>query len=411
MSIIVVMIKRNIEKFGTNVLSEYNKMLFVSGPRQSGKTTFAKALLKQFSQGSYTNWDIINDQKKIVNTPYFFENESRDIKKKFLVVFDEIHKYKNWKNYLKGCFDGYNKEYSFIVTGSGRLDLFKKGGDSLFGRYFGVNLFPLSLGELENAAVEPDIFFNYLREGFDKRQSSENYKQLLNFSGFPEPFLKNDKIFYNLWSNERKKTLVREDIRSAYPVRDISNVEILSNLLPYKISSPLSINSLREDLNAAFESIKNWLLMLEQFYYFFSIRPYSKSISRAIKKEPKIYLYDWVEIEDEAKRFENMVAFHLYKTVALWKSFGYGNFGLSYIRDKDGREVDFLVTKDEKPVFMAETKFNDENISKNLIAFQHNTQTPFAIQIVNKKDILKKTSSNNLIQYVISADNFLGYLP
>jgi hypothetical protein len=404
------MIKRNIEKFGAKVLDEYNKMLFVSGPRQSGKTTFAKAILNKFSQGSYLSWDIINDQKKILNTPYFFENESKDIKKKFLVVFDEIHKYKNWKNYLKGCYDGYNDEYNFIVTGSGRLDLFKKGGDSLFGRYFGVNLFPLSLGELENSFIEPDSFFNYLKEGFDKKQSLENYKQLFNFSGFPEPFLKNDRMFYNLWSNERKKTLIREDIRNAYPVRDISNIEILSNLLPYKVASPLSVNSLREDLSAAFDSIKSWLLLLEQFYYFFSIKPYSKSIFRAIKKEPKIYLYDWAEIEDEAKRFENIVAFHLYKTVLLWKSLGYGNYGLSYIRDKEGREVDFVVTKDDKTVFMAETKFNDENVSKNLLTFQQKTQTQFAIQVVNKKDILKKTSSNGLTQYIISADNFLQYL-
>ena len=386
-------------------------MLFVSGPRQSGKTTFARELLKQFSQGSYINWDIINDQKKIINTPYFFEHENRDAKKDFLVVFDEIHKYKNWKNYLKGCFDGYKTEYRFIVTGSGRLDLFKKGGDSLFGRYFAVNLFPFSLGELENSAIEPDLLFNYLKEGFDKRQSFKNYEQLFNFSGFPEPFLKNDKLFYNLWSNERKKTLIREDIRNAYPVRDISNIEILSNLLPYKISSPLSVNSLREDLNAAFESIKNWLLMLEQFYYFFSIKPYSKSISRAIKKEPKIYLYDWVEIEDEAKRFENLIALHLYKAVTLWKSFGCGNFGLSYIRDKDGREVDFLVTKNEKPVFMVEAKFNDETISKNLTAFQDNARVQFGVQVVNKKGVLKKISSNHFIQHILSADNFLQYLP
>ena len=263
---------------------------------------------------------------------------------------------------------------------------------------------------MENSFIEPDSFFNYLKEGFDKKQSLENYKQLFNFSGFPEPFLKNDRMFYNLWSNERKKTLIREDIRNAYPVRDISNIEILSNLLPYKVASPLSVNSLREDLSAAFDSIKSWLLLLEQFYYFFSIKPYSKSIFRAIKKEPKIYLYDWAEIEDEAKRFENIVAFHLYKTVLLWKSLGYGNYGLSYIRDKEGREVDFVVTKDDKTVFMAETKFNDENVSKNLLTFQQKTQTQFAIQVVNKKDILKKTSSNGLTQYIISADNFLQYL-
>ena len=181
--------------------------------------------------------------------------------------------------------------------------------------------------------------------------------------------------------------------------------------MPYRIGSPLSVNSLREDLNAAFESLKKWLLILEQFYYFFPVRPYSKSFSRAIKKEVKIYLYDWVEVEDESKRFENIVAFHLYKAVNLWKSFGYGNFELFYVRDKDSREVDFLIVKNDKPYVLIEAKYGETNVSKNLVFFQQKIQTPVAVQVVQKKEILKKISSGSFIQYVISADNFLSCLP
>ncbi len=406
------MIQRNITKPILDILDKHNKIAFVSGPRQSGKTTFSKMILENYYQGIYINWDIVTDQKKIFKDPYFFEKENRDPKKKYLVIFDEIHKYSKWKNYIKGCYDGYNKEFSFIATGSGRLDMFTKGGDSLFGRYFPLNLLPLSLGELEENEVSWKKFWTKVKTGFSKNtKNRKNYEKLFEMSGFPEPFLKNKTTFYNVWSSGRKKTLIREDIRNAYAIREISNIEILSNLLPDKVGSTLSVNSLREDLQVGFDSVKNWLLILEQFYYFFSISPYSKSISRAIKKERKIYLYDWVEIEDKAKRFENILAFHLYKATKLWNSCGFGNFELAYIRDKEGREVDFVIIKDKKPMILIEAKFKDENISKNLIHFQKKVQVPYAIQVVHKENVSRKTTKGKLTQYIVSAEAFLNILP
>jgi len=405
------MISRNIEDLVLQILNSYNKICFISGPRQSGKTTFSKMILERFQQGSYINWDIINHQKKIIKDPYFFENENRDLQERFLVVFDEIHKYKDWKNYLKGCYDGYKDEFNFLVTGSGRLDLFKKGGDSLFGRYFALNLFPFTLGELENKKfISWDEFEQILLNGFEFKSFKTTYEQLWNFSGFPEPFLKNNIEFYNIWANERKKTVIKEDIRDAYYIKDISNIEILSTLLPFKVGSPLSINSIREDLNVAFDSIKKWLLILEQFYYIFTVKPYSKSLPRAIKKENKVYLYDWVEIEDNAAKFENLVALHLYKTITLWTQTGKGNFDLYYLRDKEKREVDFLVNKDNQLLFLVEVKLNDTDLSKNLLYFQEKLKVPYAIQVVSKSGVLKKLKRNNYVQYMISADNFLYYL-
>lgn len=403
------MIARNIQSFSLSVLSEYNKMLFISGPRQSGKTTFAKHLLEHYT-GLYTNWDVVTDQKRIINDPYFFQNVNRDPNSKFLIIFDEIHTYKKWKNYLKGCYDGFNREFNFIITGSGRLDLFKKGGDSLFGRYFAIKLFPFTVGELIYSQIDVDRFSQGLQQGFSNSDCYEIYQRLFTYSGFPEPYIKRSDSFYTIWSNERKKTLIREDIRNAYAVKDISNIEILAALLPSKVGSALSINSLREDIGAAFDSIKKWLLILEQFYYVFFIRPYSKNVARSIKKEPKVYVYDWVEIDDEAARFENIVAFHLYKTVHLWNDTGKGRFELYYLRDKDGREVDFFVTNNNKPFFMIECKYADEEIPKNLLYFQVKTKTPYAIQVVHKKDTMKKLHHNAMVQYVISADRFLQYL-
>ncbi len=405
------MIRRNIEDFADIVLRKYEKMLFISGPRQSGKTTFAKSILENYSQGKYFSWDIIEDQKKLIKNPYFFQSENRNTMKKFLVIFDEIHKYHNWKNYLKGAYDGYSNEFMFIVTGSGRLDLFKKGGDSLLGRYFAVNLFPFSYGEIRQNFPGFNRFVENLNSIDLNSNYREIYEQLYRFSGFPEPFVKNSESFYNIWANERKKLLIREDIRNLYALREISNMEILSNILPEKIGSPLSINSLREDVKVSYNSIKEWILILEQFYYFFKINPFSKSISRALKKEPKIYLYDWVEITNESKRFENIVAFHLYKAVNMWKYTGQGNFDLFYIRDKEKREVDFLITKDNQPLFLIEAKFNDDELSKNLVIFQNKLKIPVSIQIVHKKGVCKKIKNNGFIQWILSVDRFLELLP
>lgn len=404
------MIERNIKRFALDVLHSYSKMLLISGPRQSGKTTFAKQILKNQPQGLYVNWDIFTDQKRIIQEPYFFQNENRDLNNKYLVVFDEIHKYKKWKNYLKGCYDGFGSEFNFMVTGSGRLDLFKKGGDSLFGRYFAIKLFPFTIGELIYPDIDFERFVSRLHHGFESDNCFEIYQKIYTYSGFPEPYIKATNNFYSIWSNERKQTLIRQDIRDAYAIKDISNIEILVALLPSKVGSPLSINSLREDVGAAFDSVKKWLLILEQFYYVFFIRPYSKNLSRSIKKEPKMYLYDWAEVIDEAARFENVVAFHLYKTVHLWNDTGKGRFELYYIRDKEGREVDFMVTKNNTPLFMVECKYSDDEISKNLVYFQLKTRTPFAIQVVHSHGISKKFKYNGFVQYILSADRFLQYL-
>ncbi|MEA3307791.1 MAG: ATP-binding protein [Elusimicrobiota bacterium] len=405
------MIKRNIGKNIEDILKKHKKMIFISGPRQAGKTTLAKNLLKTFGQGIYFNWDIIKDQKKLLNDPSFFEKLNRIPSKKSLIVFDEIHKYAQWKNYLKGVYDGYGDEFLFIATGSGRLNLFKKGGDSLLGRYFSMQLFPLSMGEIIGTAPNWNAFKKKLAMPFGNGNSRKIYDQLLKYSGFPEPFTKHNDEFYNMWFQERKTLLIREDIRNAYAIREISNIESLSNILPEKIGSPLSINSMREDIKASFDSIKSWLLILEQFYYLFKIRPFSKSIARALKKEAKIYLYDWAEVNNEASRFENIIAFHLYKAVNLWRSLGQADTNLSYIRDKEKREVDFLITEKGRPFLLIECKLNDETLSSNLASFQNKLKIPIAIQLVNKKNICKKLKQNGFTQWILSADKFLEILP
>lgn len=406
------MIRRLAAEAVGKVIGDYNKMAFVSGPRQVGKTTLAGQIQKTFSQSLYFNWDIITDQKRLLKDPYFFERENRNPRQPFLVIFDEIHKYARWKNYLKGAYDKHNKDFRFIITGSGRLDLFKKGGDSLLGRYMGLPLFPLSVGELSGSLVSWSEFKIRLSDPPAAQAGARQaYRSLLEFSGFPEPFLRADAAFYNMWFQERKSLLIREDIRNASGIREISLLEMLSHVIPEKVGAPLSINSLREDVGVAFESARDWLLLLEQFFYMLRIPPFAGSLRRSLKKETKAYLYDWVEVPRGGFRFENMVALHLYKAVETWRALGAGDIGLYYVRDKEKREVDFLITEKRTPFCLIECKSDDEAFSPALAYFQKKLSVPTGVQLLDKSGVCRKTTRDGAVQWVISADRWLNNLP
>ncbi|MBI1883145.1 MAG: ATP-binding protein [Chlamydiae bacterium] len=406
------MIERTLIHPLIEIIQTYGKMGFVSGPRQVGKTTLAQAYRKRFGQSLYFNWDLIPDQKKLLENPYFFENENRNPQQSFLVVLDEIHKYARWKNYLKGAYDHSKDEFRFLITGSGRLDLFKKGGDSLLGRYMSVPLFPLSVGEIQGRLNPWKAF----KEGIQNlspllKETEEIYDQLFHFSGFPEPFVRSTSRFYQMWFQERKSLLLREDIRDATRIREISLLEMLSHLLPERVGSPLSINQLKQDIKISFETVRDWITILENFFYLFKITPFTGSLKRSLRKEPKIYLYDWVEVPQEGYQFENVVALHLFKAVELWKATGEGNISLHYLRDKEKREVDFVIAEKNRPICLIECKTSDGPLSPSLLYFQKQMSIDVAIQIVHQKGIFKKTRENGELQWIVSAHHLLSLLP
>lgn len=406
------MIERtSIELIG-EIIEKDHKMAFLSGPRQVGKTTLAKHYRERFGQGLYLNWDNVSHQKKILTDPLFFEKENRDPEKPFLLIFDEIHKYRRWQNYLKGAYDDYKEEFRFLITGSGRLELFKKGGDSLLGRYFSVFLFPFTLGELGGRFIP---FSEFVERSSDPpastKEDSERYHHLFRFSGFPEPFVRGTLSFYNRWLSEYKTLLIREDIRDATAIREISSLEHLSQLIPERVGSPLSINALKEDVGVAFETVRDWLSALEQFFYLVRVAPFTGRLSRTLRKESKIYLFNWAEIENEGFRFENLVALHLLKATRLWKSTGEALLDLNYIRDKEKREVDFVLSQKGKPLFLIECKVSDISVSPSLIYFQKKLKAPNAIQLVHLPGICKKLRAEGMTQWVISADRWLSTLP
>lgn len=368
------------------------KMVFVAGPRQVGKTSLAQYLGKNyFHSYSYLNWDYQPDRKKIIN----FQLPS-DTK---LLIFDELHKYKNWKNYIKGIYDKHKTDFKILLTGSARLDIYKKSGDSLMGRYHQYTLHPFSLAEIVKTKVSNQLWQKLKFE--DNNQMSEVIKNLLKFGPFPEPFLKQDASHWRRWQSEKTDRLIKEEIRDLTVIKDLSSLQILVELIPNKIGSLLSINNLREDLEVAHKTLVNYLRILELFYFHFRIYPYSKNNVRSLKKMAKLYLWDWSVIEDEGAKFENLVASHLLKYAHFLQNSQGFKAKISYLRDNEGREVDFIFTIDDKPWFAVEVKINKEE--SHLDYFKKKLDVPFIYQVVRKSkvDYFKDEVR------VISVDKFL----
>ena len=391
------MLNRYLESYLHEDLKE--KMVFISGPRQVGKTTLAGQIGEGFFRGkyAYVNWDNRLDRKAILDGRVQADKE--------LVIFDEIHKYKHWKNYLKGEYDAHKREFRILVTGSAQLDIYRKGGDSLLGRYHSYRLHPLSFAELSGkpAGITP---FKKLEAASGGKSAKALLDALFIFGGFPELFIKQSQKALRRWHNEKADRLIKEDIRDIENVRDISALQVLVELLPEKVGSLFSLNSLREDLGVTHKTVALWADILERFYYHFRIYPFQSSLVKSLRKEPKLYLWDWSEVNDEDARFENMVASHLLKFCHfLFDAEGY-RAQLHYVRDHEQREVDFLVSVDNKPWFCVEVKSAFKNIPPSLRYFAAKLKIPFVYEVVkeNNVDFLKDGIR------LISADKFLSAL-
>jgi predicted AAA+ superfamily ATPase len=266
------------------------------------------------------------------------------------VVFDEIHKYRKWKSFLKGFFDVYGERLKIIVTGSARLDIYKRGGDSLMGRYFPYRMHPLSVAELLSTDLPEAEIRNPAR--IDK----ETIEQLIEFGGYPEPFLKGTKRFYNRWKRLRMELLFREDLRDLTQIQETGQVQVLADLLANQVGQPLNYSSLAANAFISVDTVRRWITALESLYFCFIVRPWHRNVPKSLRKQPKVYLWDWSMVADKGARYENFIASHLLKAVHGWTDMGFGTYALHYLRDKAKREVDFLVTRNEQPWFLVEAK-------------------------------------------------------
>ncbi len=326
------------------------KMVFLTGPRQVGKTTLARQLLAGYSNGQYLNFDTANDRKTI--TSHAWNPQAP------LLVFDELHKMPRWKSWLKGVYDGKPNENKILVTGSARLDFLKKSGDSLAGRFFSLRLHPLSVAE-------------WCAEQGTRQEQALSH--LLERGGFPEAALALNVNESERWRLQYLDGLIREDILEFSRLQEINTMRVLVEMLRERVGSPLSVASLARDLSASTTTITRYLQILEAIYVIFTIKPWHKNITRSLLKAPKIYFYDSGLVRgNEGVRFENLVATHLLKWVHYQRDVEGKEVDLHYIRTKDESEVDFSVVTAGHVTQLIECKLSDTK--------PHNALTRFAVE-------------------------------
>jgi len=357
------------------------KIVLLTGPRQTGKTTLSKMLAANFD---YFNYDNAAHRLNLIDKSWDRSKE--------LVIFDELHKLKNWKSWLKGIYDTEKIPPAIIVTGSAKLDAYKKVGDSLAGRFFEFRLHPLDLKEIKTTSGTKDL------EG--------KLDSLLKLGGFPEPYLEGDETYYNRWKRSHLDIILKQDMIDLENLRHINSIETMIELLKKKIGTPISYKSLAEDLQCSDKTVKRWLSILETLYVVFKVPPFHKNISRSLLKAPKYYFYDTGQVPDEpGMKLENLVACALLKEIHFREDCLGEKWDIFYLRNKDGREIDFLITKKGKPALMIEVKWSDDQPSANFPFFEKYIAGVKKIQIVKELNREKTYPEGTEIR---SAKNWLS---
>ena len=355
-------------------LYENRQMAFVSGPRQVGKTTSCRNC-----SDKYLSWDILEDQRVILKGPTHLAESlelNRPREKQPVVVLDELRKYSKWKNFLKGFFDGFGTQARIMVTGSSRLDIFCKGGDSLMGRYFLYRMHPFSVGEIARIEVRDQAIV-------PPRPIDEvEWDALWKFGGFPEPFLNRNPRFSQKWRSLRLQQLTKEDLREMTQVQELGSLEVMIQILSERSGQQIVYSNLAQEVNVSVDTIKNWFIILERMHYGFLLRPWFKSVANSLRKEPKWFLRDWSGIQDSGQRAKTFIGCHLLKATEGWSDLGLGQFELRYLRTKQKKEVDFLVVRDGNPWFLVEVKNANRNLSPSLETFQQQIKAEHAFQVV-----------------------------
>jgi len=370
------------------------KMAFISGPRQVGKTTLGKQLLKD--SNNHFSWDETRSRKIWTKSP----EKLLEYAGKGPILFDEIHKDKKWKSKIKGIYDKYGDQFSFLVTGSAKLDLYRKGSDSLLGRYIPYRLHPFSVSESYNSPTKL----------LKKFKTSYKWNDLIALGGYPEPLLAGSEKKAQRWSRLRLDRLAYEDTRDIKVLSNLHAFRALLDLIPEKVGSLFSFHSLKEDIGVAYATLRDWVLLSESLYYGFFIKPYSTKIKKLIHSQPKFYLYDILQIpkSEKSKRLENLTALHLLKACHFWTDTAEGLFELFFIRDKTKREVDFLITKNKQAFLLLECKSQSKNLSPSFTHYAEILKAPFNIQLIDVKNYDRQYQLHNI--RVLSDEKFFSSL-
>ncbi len=366
--LVMVSLKRSV----LPLIKEYldDKIVLLSGPRQVGKTFLSKTITKNFH---YLNFDSTEDKKMILEKSWPRDGN--------LVIFDEIHKMKKWKQWIKGIYDTEKGQNKYLLTGSTKLDTFKKAGDSLAGRHISVRLNPLSLKEVDSA--------NHLKTA----------SEILKLGSFPEPFLSGSERKAAIWRRSHLDTIIRQDLQFVELVKDISSIEVLIHLLRHRVGQQIVYKNLADELQVSPITVKHWIQILESLFIIFIVYPYTKNISEAVKKEPKIYFYDIGQLQvDMGFKIENLVALHLLKRNQFLEDTEGLKLRLGYIRDKKKREIDFIITENEKLKFLIEVKKSDDHFNTNLNYFSLRLKPEKALQLVFELKREKDYKTHQIVQ-------------
>jgi predicted AAA+ superfamily ATPase len=385
--------------------ASHRQMAFVSGPRQVGKTTICRGLSPD---AAYFDWDDEDARRVVLRGPAAVAEAAglarvRDTPR--VVVFDELHKFRRWKAFLKGFFDVHGHACRIAVTASSRLDVYRRGGDSLMGRYFLFRMHPLGVGEVA-CPESRDVLTTA-----PSPVSDADWDSLRLHGGFPEPFVRRDARFSTRWRGLRHQQLVREDVRDLTQVQVLDQLDVLVRLLEAGSAAQMSYSSLATQVRVTVDTIRRWLVLLEALHAGLRVRPWFRNVARSLRKEPKWYVRDWSNVEDPGARAETLVACHLLKAVETWEDAGLGRFELRYLRDKEQNEVDFVVVRDGRPWFLAEVKLSDDRLSPALARFQRQTGAKHAFQVVVDAPFVAADPFGRRDPCVVPARTLLSQLP
>lgn len=390
-----------------------HKMAFISGPRQAGKTTFAKMLLNERNSDQYYSWDERKSRQAWIKSPSSSLNTG-DVKTTPLIVLDEILKAPQWKCNLRGLYDTVNSSVDILVTASAQLNVPSRRKDSLFGRYHHFRLHPFSLAEVTGRSASFDLNTcveqSLLHPETTQNASAAEYDALWSFGPFPEPLFSGEAHTLSLWHRERIERIIDDDLRDISQVRELNPASTLAAILPDRAAGTLNVNALRKDLEVAHSTMQSRLELLKQVYYIFEIKPYHHNIPRALIKEGKLYLWDWSTIEDPVARFENLIASHLLKLADYLTDTGLSQVDVRYIKNRQKQSIDFLLVKDGQPWLPIEAKQSQTSPSQKWSYFLKHLGLDFGIQVINKPNIYKIVQVNGGQVLVISADQLLSKL-
>ncbi len=400
----------------------HGRMSFICGPRQVGKTTLAQNHLEHLNQPrNYHNWDSLALRRRFAANPHFFiqdlafpmdPSQKVPLVERPWIVFDEIHKYPKWKNILKSYYDEWKNSLRFLVTGSARLDFFRRSGDSLVGRYFLFRMNPLHPNDLMGkkldfaSAWHPKLG-NLLFEEHDK-PFADAATLLYEINGFPEPVSVGTREFYLRWKDNHISLVTGEELRDLTRSVSIQKQQTLVFLLPERTGAPLSLNSMKDILQCSPVTIKSWLEALEKVYMVFSVMPFAGKLKRSVLKEKKFYFWDWGIHDDPGKRIENFIAVQLQRAVSAWNEWGKGEYQLRYVRTRDGREMDFVIIEKNKPYLAIECKWKDQTLSPAVMYLKERLGVTVAVQVIGIPGYLKQEERS---VFVAGYDRLLRLLP